>query len=143
MTPHRLFNPPGMSPAVGFSHVVEPAAGRVVYLGGQTAQRPDGSVGGGTLIEQVDLALANVVSALSAVGGRPDHVVSLIVYTTDMAAYRTSLAPIGAVWRQHFGRHFPAMALLGVASLFDPAALVELVGVAVITSDVGADEPGT
>jgi len=39
---------------------------------------------------------------------------------------------LGAVWRQHFGRRYPAMAVIGVTELFDPRALVELVGVAVL-----------
>ncbi len=38
---------------------------------------------------------------------------------------------LGTVWRTHFGRRYPAMAVLGVLELFDPSALVELVGVAV------------
>lgn len=38
----------------------------------------------------------------------------------------------GGVYRRHFGHHYPAMALLGVSALFDDAAKVELVGVAVI-----------
>ncbi len=143
MTAHRLVNPPGMSPAVGFSHLVVPAAGRTVYLGGQTAQRPDGSIAGADLLEQVDLALANLVTALASVDGLPEHVVSLVVYTTDMASYRAALRPIGRLWRRHFGRHFPAVALLGVAELFDPQALVELVGVAVITGADVSEGPGT
>jgi hypothetical protein len=36
------------------------------------------------------------------------------------------------LWRKHFGRHYPAVALLGVAELFDEAAKIELVGTAVI-----------
>jgi enamine deaminase RidA (YjgF/YER057c/UK114 family) len=49
-----------------------------------------------------------------------------------MAEYRASLRELGAVYRRHLGRHYPAMALLGVAELFDPAAVVELVATAVI-----------
>jgi enamine deaminase RidA (YjgF/YER057c/UK114 family) len=39
---------------------------------------------------------------------------------------------LGEVWRRHFGRRYPAMAVVGVDALFDPAARVELMGVAVI-----------
>ena len=35
-------------------------------------------------------------------------------------------------WRKHFGRHYPAMGLFGVTELFEPDALVELMGVAVL-----------
>jgi enamine deaminase RidA (YjgF/YER057c/UK114 family) len=131
-TPHEVVNPPSMAPAVGFAHAVVAAPGRLVLLGGQTAQAPDGSIVGATLVEQWDRAAANLVTALAAVGARPEHLTSLVVYTTDMAAYRASLRPLGEVYRRHLGRHYPAMALLGVAELFDPAALVELVATAVV-----------
>jgi hypothetical protein len=34
------------------------------------------------------------------------------------------------VWREHFGRRYPAIGLFGVTRLFDEAAKVELMGVA-------------
>jgi enamine deaminase RidA (YjgF/YER057c/UK114 family) len=39
---------------------------------------------------------------------------------------------VGRAYRAVFGRHFPAMALIGVSELVDPDALVEITGVAVI-----------
>lgn len=132
MSGHRMVNPDGMSPGVGFSHIVVPAAGRTVYLGGQTAQQPDGSITGATVVEQMDVALGNVVRALSQVDGRPEHLVSMMIHTTDMGAYRAALSELGPVHRRHLGRHYPAITLLGVAALFDPGALVELVCVAVV-----------
>ena len=42
------------------------------------------------------------------------------------------LRGLGDVWRKHFGRRYPAMGLFGVTELFDPAAKVELMGVAVV-----------
>jgi enamine deaminase RidA (YjgF/YER057c/UK114 family) len=73
-----------------------------------------------------------VVAALAAAGATPDHLVSLIIYTTAVSEYRQSLRELGPVWRKHFGRHYPAVALLGVAELFDEAAKIELLGTAVI-----------
>ena len=131
-TPHVVVNPASMAPAVGFAHAVVAAPGRLVVLGGQTAQAPDGSIVGATLVEQWDRAAANLVAALEAAGARPEHLVSMLVCTTDMAAYRSSLREIGAAYRRHLGRHYPAMALLGVQELFDPAALVELIATAVV-----------
>lgn len=131
-TPHRLVNPDRMAPPIGFSHVVVPAVGRTVYLGGQTAQFPDGTIAGATLAEQLDMALTNVVTALSHVDGRPEHLIGMTIYTTDMPAYRAARRELGVVHRRHLGRHYPATALVGVAELFDPAALLELVCVAVI-----------
>jgi enamine deaminase RidA (YjgF/YER057c/UK114 family) len=85
-----------------------------------------------TLIEQFDLAAGNLVAALAAAGGAPEHLVSLHVYTTEVAVYRAALAELGAAYRRHLGRHYVATALFEVAGLFDPAAKVELVGIAVV-----------
>ena len=131
-TPHRVVNPAGLAPPAGFAHAVVAAPGRTVYLGGQAAQSPDGQIVGMTLIEQFDLAAGNLVAALAAAGGAPEHLVSLHVYTTEVAVYRAALAELGVAYRRHLGRHYVATALFEVAGLFDPAAKVELVGIAVV-----------
>jgi enamine deaminase RidA (YjgF/YER057c/UK114 family) len=118
-----IVNPPDLPEPSGFSHAV--VAGRTVYLGGQIGA-------GSTVVEQFDEAARNILAALRAAGGEPDHLVSLVVYTTEIEEYRASTSELGEIWRRHFGRRYPAMALIGVAALFDPAARVELVGVAVI-----------
>jgi enamine deaminase RidA (YjgF/YER057c/UK114 family) len=132
MTAHEIVTAPGLAEPVGFAHAVVANPGRTVYLGGQTAQGSDGAIVGTTLAEQFDVAAGNVAAALSAAGSEPAHLVSLIIYTPVVAEYRAALPELGPVWRKHFGRHYPAVALLGVAELFDPAAKVELVGTAVI-----------
>ncbi|WP_243859181.1 RidA family protein [Amycolatopsis arida] len=129
---HEVVVAPGLAAPVGFAHAVVAAPGRTVYLGGQTAQGPDGAIRGDTVVEQFDVAAGNVVAALRAAGGRPEHLVSLLIHVTDVPAYRAALGELGAVWRRHFGRHYPAVALFGVAELFDPDARVELLGTAVV-----------
>lgn len=131
-TPHRIVNPPGLAPATGFAHAVVAAAGRTVHIGGQTAHDRDGAVVGATVAEQFGHAAANLVTALAACDALPAHLVSLTIYVTDVPAYRAQLADVGAAYRRHLGRHFPAMALFGITELFDPAAMIELVAVAVI-----------
>lgn len=131
-TPHQLVNPDTLAPASGYAHAVVAASGRLVFLGGQVAHDADGVCRGETLVEQFELALENVVTALQAAGGAPEHLVSVQIFVTDVAAYRASTRELGESYRRVLGRHFPAMALLEVAGLFDPAALVELVCVAVV-----------
>lgn len=138
-SPHEVVNPPSLAPPTGFAHAVRAADGRTVYLGGQTALGPDGVIRGGTITEQFAVAVANLRAALEAAGGAPGDLVSLQVFTTDVEAYRASLRELGHIWRRHFGYHYPAMALLGVARLFDAQALVELMGVAVVAP---RDAPG-
>jgi enamine deaminase RidA (YjgF/YER057c/UK114 family) len=118
-----IVNPPELPDPVGFSHAV--VAGGAVYLGGQIGE-------GDSVVEQFDSAAAKLVTALRAAGGEPDHLVSLVVYVTDVDEYKKALADLGAVWRTHFGRRYPAMALVGVSALFEPEAKVELMGVAVL-----------
>jgi enamine deaminase RidA (YjgF/YER057c/UK114 family) len=137
MTPHRLVDPAGMAPAVGFSHAVAAAPGRTVWIAGQIAADADGAVVGESLVEQLDVALGNVVTALRAAGAEPEHAVSLLLFTTAMDEYRRSRRELGPVYRRHFGRHFPAMALLGVTELVEPGAKVEVVTTAVIPDPAG------
>jgi enamine deaminase RidA (YjgF/YER057c/UK114 family) len=123
-------NAPDLPPPVGFSHAVK--AGETIYLAGQVAQAPDGTVTGETIVDQFDVAAGNLITALRAAGGEPEHLVSLQVFVTAVAEYKASLRELGDVWRKHFGWRYPAMGLFGVTELFDPAAKVELMGVAVV-----------
>ncbi len=132
MTSHQMISPATMAPAPGFSHVVVTAPGRLVSVAGQVAMDERGIVVGETLAEQFELALVNVVRALDAAGARSEDLVSMVMYTTDIQAYRDSLSEIGAGYRAVIGRHFPAMALVGVTELVEPDAVVEIVATAVI-----------
>lgn len=127
----ELVNAPELAVPVGFSHAV--VAEDTVYLGGQIAAAPDGAVVGETIAEQFDQAAANLMTALRAAGGQPDDLVSLQVFVTSVAEYKDSLSQLGQVWRRHFGRRYPAMGLFGVTELFEPAAKIELMGVAVLS----------
>jgi enamine deaminase RidA (YjgF/YER057c/UK114 family) len=131
-SPHELVNPPELAPAVGFSHAVAAGPGRTVYLGGQAAQAPDGSITGANVVEQFEVAAGNLLAALTAAGGQPDHLVSIHIFVTDAPAWRAAQPELGIAWRRHFGRHYPAVALFQVAALFDPDAQVELVATAVV-----------
>ncbi len=127
----ELINSPELAAPTGFSHAVR--AGDTVYLAGQTASARDGSIVGATIVEQFDVAAGNLMTALRAAGGGPEDLVSLQVFVTAVAEYKQSLMALGRVWRTHFGRRYPAMGLFGVTELFDPAAKVELMGVAVLS----------
>jgi len=128
---HRLFDPEGMSPPVGFSHGALSAGGRTLHIAGQTGHQPDLSIDDG-LVEQFAQACRAVARVIEEAGGKPGDLVSLTIYTTQIESYRENLGPIGAAYRQVFGHHFPPMALIGVSELFDPRSVVELVGVAVV-----------
>jgi enamine deaminase RidA (YjgF/YER057c/UK114 family) len=124
MSAHRIVNPPELGKPSGFSHAIV-STGTTVHLAGQIGA-------GATIAEQFDSAAGNLLVALRAAGGKVEDLVSLQIFTTDVAAYKAALPAIGASWRRHFGRHYPAMGLFGIAELFEPGALVELMGVAVL-----------
>jgi enamine deaminase RidA (YjgF/YER057c/UK114 family) len=84
------------------------------------------------LVAQVRQTLENIVAVLDAGGARPEHLMRMTWYVTDMAAYRASLRDLGAVYRAVLGRHFPAMALVQVVSLVEPEALVEIEAMAMV-----------
>ena len=101
-------------------------AGRVLFVAGQIGWDASGRFAGPDLPAQFGQALANVVAVLAAAGGRPEHLASMTVYVTDIAAYRAGLPAIGLAWRAHLGKVFPAMALVAVSALVEPEAVVEI-----------------
>ena len=125
-------NPPSLPRPSGFSHAVITTGGTLVFLAGQTALGPDGRIVGHTVAAQFGRALANLLEALRAAGGSPAHLASLTVYVVGLDDYREQGREIGAVWREAVGRDYPAMAAVGVTRLWDPEALVEIQGYAVI-----------
>ena len=124
-------NPQDLGPPSGFSHAVV-GRGTVVFLAGQTAIDASGQIAASGVIAQFEQALGRLLTALRACGGEPDQLASLTVYVTDLEDYRSHAREIGAVWRRLAGRDYPAMAAVGVSRLWDPAALVEVQGFAVI-----------
>jgi enamine deaminase RidA (YjgF/YER057c/UK114 family) len=126
-------NPPELGRPSGFSHAVVTDADRLVFLAGQTALDADGRITGEGVVEQFERALANLLTALSAAGGRPGDLVSVTIYIVDMDDYRAHAREIGQVWRGLAGTEYPAMAGIGVSRLWDAEALVEVQGVAALS----------
>jgi len=135
VTPHRLVNPEGLPRPSGYTHAVVADPGRTVHVAGQIASDAVGTCVGETIAEQFGPALDNVVAALAGAGAAPDDVVSLQIFVTDVDAYRNAMRELGEAYRARFGKHYPAMTLLGVSELLDPAAFVELAAVAVVPEE--------
>ena len=130
--PVERINPDELARPSGFSHAVSVTERRLVFLAGQTGMDRDGKVVSGGVVAQFEQALANLLTALAAAGGQPEDLVSLTLYITDVEGYQAHGREIGASWRQLAGREYPAMAAVGVSRLWDPAALVEIQGYAVV-----------
>jgi len=131
VSPERI-NPPGLAQPAGFSHAVRTTVGSTVHLAGQTALDRSGTIVGEDVVAQFDQALSNLLAALEAAGGTPADLVSMTVYIVDMEDYKARSRDIGKVWKRLVGSHYPAMAGIGVARLWDAEALVEVQAVAVL-----------
>jgi len=82
-----------------------------VYVAGQTARRPDGSIPE-KFSDQVRQSLENVKSIVQVAGLTMDHVVYVQVYLTDVSHY----SELNEVFASYFLKNPPARAVLGVAS---------------------------
>ena len=124
-------DPPELARPSGFAHAVV-ATGRTVFLAGQTGTDADGRIVEGGIVAQFERALTNLLIALRAAGGGPEHLAQLTIYIVDVDGYRARAREIGATWRRLVGTEYPATAGIGVARLWDADALVELQGTAVL-----------
>lgn len=134
MTRHHLFDPSGMPPASGFSYGALSERGRLLTIAGLTGHAEDGSIAD-DLVDQYAAACESVARVIADAGGDPEDLVSMTIYTTDVAAYKEELRELGVAYRAVFGKHYPPMALFGISELFDPRAKVELVCLAVVPDD--------
>lgn len=125
--------PEGWAPAKGYANGVVCEGGRTVYVAGQIGWDAHQRFTSDDFVAQFDQALANVVAVVEAAGGRATDIVKMTVYVTDLDAYRDGVRGVGGAWRARLGKHFPAMALVGVAGLVERAAKVEIEAIAHIT----------
>ena len=107
------------------------AEGKVLVTGGLVGWDAKGVFAKG-FVAQIGQTLANIKAVVEAGGGKVEDIVRLTWYVTDIVAYRNSLAELGPAYRANFGRHFPAMAVVAVAALVEPEAMVEIEATAVL-----------
>ena len=130
----QQINPASLGEPRGWTNgMLAPAAGRTLFVAGQTARDAGGRIVEGGLVDQWEQALANVVTVVQAGGGSPADIARMTVYLTDLKDYRKSLKAIGAVWKARMGRHYPAMSVVEVSGLVDEGAVIEIEATAVIS----------
>ena len=126
-------NPPTLAKPVGFSHGFEVQGGKTLYMAGQVATDKAGTVvGKGDLVAQFRQVCENLKALLLARGGQMNDIVKLTMYVLSKADYKAKAKDIGLVYREYFGRHFPAMTLVEVKGLYDDDCAIEIEGVAVV-----------
>lgn len=126
-------NPAALPTPSGYSHGT--LCGNTLYLGGQTALDKDMRIVEGGIVEQFRQAFGNLLATLREAGGEPEDLVSVTIYLTDIADYQAHGKEIGKVWRELAGPVYPAMAGIGCTQLWQPEAMIEILGTAVIPQE--------
>ncbi len=143
----RIINPEELGAPKGFSHgVLALEGGRILFVAGQNASREEKGVQGeirSDFVRQFAMALGRVLDVVREAGGGPEDIGRMTIYVTDMTAYHSGRARLGAAYRELMGRHFPAMSLVEVTELMDEGAIVEIEATAVISPrSSGREEAG-
>ena len=128
---HTTLLPPDWPRPKGYANGIR-ARGDVIVTGGVIGWDANERLVANDLAGQFRQVLVNTLAILAEGGAGPEHIVRMTWYVTDIAAYRDSLVEIGTVYRKLIGRHFPAMAVVGVSALVEPGALIEIETMAVV-----------
>jgi enamine deaminase RidA (YjgF/YER057c/UK114 family) len=129
----RFVEVPGWRRPKGYSNGVVSTL-PTLFVAGQVGWNAEERFESPELAPQFAQALDNVLAVVRAAGGAPESVVRMTIYVTDLAAYKAATPALGPIWRARFGRHFPAMALVGVAGLVEDGALVEIEATAALAA---------
>jgi enamine deaminase RidA (YjgF/YER057c/UK114 family) len=131
--PFELINPSGLEPPVGYAHVAKLTGGTIVHIAGQAPFNEQGEVvGKGDFVAQFGQVMKNLKTAVEAVGGRPNQYAVLTFFVTNVQAYHDNTKPLGSLYREIFGKYFPAITLVEVKSLYNRDCMIEVSGMAVI-----------
>jgi enamine deaminase RidA (YjgF/YER057c/UK114 family) len=126
-----MLQPPGWARPKGFSNGIA-ARGELVFIAGQVGWTGRGEWRDRSFAGQFRQALQNVLAVLKEANGKPEHIVRLTWYVLDKKEYLSSLAQVGAAYRELMGRHYPTMAVVQVSGLVEDEARLEIEATAVI-----------
>jgi enamine deaminase RidA (YjgF/YER057c/UK114 family) len=126
----QILQPSGWPAPKGYANGMA-ADGRIVVTGGVIGWDHDGHLAT-DFVAQVRQTLSNIAAILAEGDARPEHLVRLTWYVVDMDEYLSNLKELGKVYREIFGSHYPAMALVQVVRLVEKAARVEIEATAVV-----------
>lgn len=130
MTMPRHIDPPELARPKGYSHGVAVTSGcPLLFVAGQVGWDRNEKIVSDGFAAQFDQALANFMAVVHGAGGTAEGLVSMTVYVTAKDEYLAQTREVGAAWRRHVGRVYPAMALVQVAALVEAGAKVEIQGV--------------
>jgi len=125
----RHLNPPELSTPTGYTHVVAPLKGRLVFIAGQVSADKSGAVvGKGDFKAQTKQVFENLKAAVEAAGGTMADVAKINIYATDLS----QIAALREMRPQYFTGAPPASTLVQVVSLARPDYLLEIEAIVVV-----------
>ena len=121
----KILHPPNWPRPRGYSNGIS-AKGRIVVTGGIVGWDENENFVKQDIAGQAAQAFKNIVLILAEGGAKPENIVRMTWYITDKIGYINSQKLIGESYRKNFGKHFPAMAVVEVASLMEEEAKLEI-----------------
>ena len=112
-------------PISHYCHAVR--CGERIWISGMVGVDQLGQIAADT-VDQFQTAMNNLDIVLREAGGKPEHIVKVMVFLTDIAD-RSKINPIR---QSYFGNHRPASTLVEVSNLVLPELKVEIEAEAVI-----------
>ena len=130
MNERRFLAPETLPRPVGYSHVVDAPAGRVIYVSGQVPLDADGHLVGESDFEaQARQVFENLARALEAADASWGDVVKLTYFLRNVG----EIASLRAIRDEYVDtEHPPASTLVEVSRLAVPGAKIEVEAVAVV-----------
>ena len=128
-----IVQPSGWARPRGYSNGIL-AEGRILSIAGQIGWNERCEFVSVDFARQAEQALRNVLAVVRAGGATAQHVVRLTWYVTDKREYLANANALGAIYKELFGAHYPAMTLVQVADLLEDGAKVEIEATAFIPS---------
>ena len=123
--PHDVIHPEGWLPASGYANGMLTKDG-TLHIGGQIGWDAEKRFASDDFIGQTRQALLNIRTIVETAGGKVEDVTRLTWFVTDKAEYLAARTEVGRAYREVFGKHFPAMSMVGVSGLVEDAAKVEI-----------------
>lgn len=128
----KQVNPKGWPDPSGYSNVIV-GEGKLVAIAGQIGWDPiTEELVSDDFAQQSRQALANVLTALEAAGGRAEHLIRLTWHITDRDAFLRHSEIIEDAHREELGGHSPAMSVVVVSGLLEPRAKVQIEATALV-----------
>ena len=124
--PVTRLNPSSLpdSTELGYSQITTVEPGRMAYVSGQVASRPNGEAVPDDLVEQAKIVAANAKAALAALGATPEDIVIARIFMVDLNS--DTLGQAFPVILEMFDGAQPCITGVGVAALAGPNLKIEM-----------------